>query len=875
MKNIFIFNFYKLLITVIALNFFSSGYITPKEALGEAPYTIKLLQRSFIPEPGIEKELLQKLQTNKGSNVHALIQFQKRLSLEEHKFLKESGIIISGYLGAHTYEVSIRKGTDLGVGDLQKLVRWAGILSPKDKLKNLLSERQFHDWALDRESGKVKLLVQFFNDIDKENIKNDLATLGIKGNRYGADNSWEVIVNKDKIESIASLDSVKMIQQGPIPFLSLNDGGRRVANSNEAQQSTYSNPRPAYNKVSGDGIQIGICDSGVDENHDDFDQITVAGNAGGSRVYNQTAGSGSHGTHVASITAGNGFNSVYNGLPAFSLRGHAPEAEVGDYSSFGGNAQLYHDAIVNDSTDLTNHSYVQSYTIYDAEAESLDLIVRGDAIDNNGNPIPARPQIWAAGNNGISSQYGDEEGYYAVFTSAKNTISIGSIDTIDGHLSDFSSRGPTFDGRIKPDIVAPGCTDSISSPSIGIQASDNNTQGYTGMCGTSMAAPVVSGVIALMMEQFQDTYSNLPNLPSTYKAMLIHSAKDMVKTKAFTTREFIDPDTNGSVLYHFGPDFATGYGLVDADAARDIVTRSSKWKESTINSTGSYHLWCISVPEGSDVLKVVIAWDDEPGSTITAEDVPKLVNDLDLELIGPDDEQYLPWTLDPLPLTANPGNGNLDPIQPGDVNPAYRGADHRNNVEMTSVYLPESGIWRAVVRGCNLPTGNAQPYSVVSSHNIHSWCYFGIIDFCKKFPHLCKPIDICERYPWVCDFTKIDIPDITFIDDIWFVDPRKPVPVDEICKYVIGCPGCRGSSWSYCTGWRMDIQQLPIDATISIINQDGKTLVEDKSGLTSRTLLLKRQHPGDQYFLLITDPKDNPYPKKLKLRIGIKSIEKS
>ncbi len=832
---------------------------------------IMLQSRIFTPKAGVEKQLIEKIKITPRKKVHAIVQFNKRLSLEDHKFLKDSGILIQRFVGPGTYEVSFPKGTIIDKGKLRKMVRWAGMYKPQDKLRPLLAKRQFYDWAIDEATGKVKLLVQFFPDIDRNTISKDLASLGLKGKRHGADNSWAVLADKDQVEKIIMLDSVKTVQQGPIPFLPLNDGGRRVSNSNEAQQQTYNTPRPGFNKVSGNGFQIGICDSGVDESHHDLDQITAAGVAGASRVYNQRVGCGSHGTHVAGIASGNGFNSTNQGLPAFSQRGHAPRAEIGDYPYFNGLAQSYYDAIVNDGTDVTNHSYVQTLGCdYDIEAESLDMIVRGDATDN-GNPIPARPQVWAAGNNGVIARNGgNAEGYYSVFNSAKNTISVGGLDTIDRRLYKQTSLGPTLDGRIKPDIVAPGCTDSIAAPNVGIQAASCGTQGYTGKCGTSMAAPVVSGIIALMMEQFQDTYGNLPNYPSTYKAMLIHSAIDMIKTKEFATREFDNPDTTDHVLYHAGPDFATGYGLVDAEGARELVTQQNRWKEASINSTGINHTRCLSVPEGSKEIKVVIAWDDEPGSTTTAETTSKLVNDLDLELIDPDGNKYLPWTLDPLPLTANPGNGAQDPIQSSDVDPAYRGVDHRNNVEMVSVCLPKAGIWKAIVKGFSLPNGNAQPYSLVSSHDIRI-CFFR--PPIKEFFEIIPLGFICDRYPWVCDIHIPRIsPDIIRIEDIWIVDPRAPYPIDEICKYVIDCPGCEGPGWSYCPGWRMTIDNLPRNANVVVFNQNGQILLTNTTNLPSRTLQIKQQRPGDQQFLLITDPTGKPYPEKLKLRIGIKPI---
>jgi subtilisin family serine protease len=865
--------FFILLLALVFLNYLFLGCAHKKaRKTASKSFKIKLLSRSFTPKPGIGEKLTQKLKVTKKPKYHAIIQFNESLTLEEHKFLNESGLLLSGSLGANAYVVAIPKGADLSAGKLKKLIRWAGAFNPEDKIKQKLYKKEFYKWAIDEESGKIKLLVQFFRNIDKDTIKADLASIGLKGKLHGAGNSWAILANKEEINKIAELDSVKMIQQGPIPFLPLNDGGRIVANSNQAQQAGYNSPQPVFDKVSGDGVQIGICDSGVDDDHDDFDQVTAAGAAGQSRVYNQRPGSDYHGTHVASIAAGNGFNSEGNVLPAFSLMGHAPQADIGDYPYFNGHVQSYSDAIINDGTDVTNHSYVQSMGVYDDEAESIDLIVRGDAVDTNGNSVPARPQVWAAGNNGTCSQYGDEEGYYAVFSSAKNSISVGSIDTIDKRISDFSSLGPTFDGRIKPDIVAPGCNDSsikkdncvpVAPFDVGIMAADNNTQGYLGLYGTSMAAPVVSGTIALMMEQYEITYKVAPDLnPSTYKAILVHTAKDMVKTEEYASREFDNPDTTDAVLYHAGPDYATGFGLIDADAAVDKIAESGQWKEETINSTGSSQTWCIDVLEGTDEIKVVIAWDDEPGSTISAEDTAKLVNDLDVKLIDPDGNTHYPWTLDPLPLTANPGDGALDPIQPGDVDPAYRGADHLNNVEMANVYLPKSGTWKVIVEGFDLPEGNAQPYSLVSSHNFGDWC-LSATGF----------INICDLHPWLCRGRQKDIPDIIIgvEKDFFVIDARRALPVKEICKYVLDCPGCEGGSgWSYCAGWKMDMDFLPEDVIVTVFDQKGVERLVDKTGRAKRTLQIDKQLPGDQFFLLFTDKKGNPYPEKLKVKLELK-----
>jgi hypothetical protein len=246
------------------------------------------------------------------------------------------------------------------------------------------------------------------------------------------------------------------------------------------------------------------------------------------------------------------------------------------------------------------------------------------------------------------------------------------------------------------------------------------------------------------------------------------------------------------------------------------------------------------------------------------------VNDLDLELIDPDGKKYLPWTLDPLPLTTNPGNGAQDPIQSSDVDPAYRGVDHINNVEMVSVCLPKAGVWKAKVKGFSLPNGNAQPYSLVSSHDIMMWCFI-IGDFCQKFPWYCNIINLCDRHPELCDFKLLE-PDIIYIDKMFIFNPKDPFEIDEICKYVIDCPGCEGSGWAYCPGWQMRIENLPRDANIVLFNQDSKILLTNTTGLPSRDVTIKERRPGEQQFLLITDRAGKPYPKILSLKIGIKPI---
>jgi len=829
------------------------------------PDAIHLRTRAIPVSSGIESSLAAALEKSRDENIHVLVQFKDKLTFENHRELATLGIKLQSFLGGNAYVAAIPPGVRLDEASVRKVLQWAGRVDSGDKLSRELAVGDYNEWTLDERSGQLKVLVQHYSDVDERLLQRKLQSLGLKAERYGP-STFALTVDKENLRRLAGVEEVKFVQEGPMPPLYLNERGRRLTRTDHAQWAELDTPRPTYRGASGIGVRIGICDSGVDQDHEDFFTVNANGTAGASRVYNQRPGDHFHGTHVASIAGGNGFNSASNGWPAFSLRGHAPRCELGDYPNFGSDVNDFHDAIVNDGTDVTNHSYVQSMTVYDAEAADLESIVRGDAVDSNGNAIPARPQVWAAGNNGISEQYGNEDGYYAVFTSAKNTISVGSLDTFDYRLSDFSSMGPTFDGRIKPDVVAPGCLDSIGS--IGeIQAADDDTQGYRDECGTSMAAPAVSGIIGLMMNTYEETFGVFPNLnPSLYKAILVQSAQDQIKTASFDAREFNNPDTGNPVLFHAGPDFATGYGLVDAAGAVAIIEDSDLWRQSTINSTGVSQTWCVYVPEGADQFKVTLAWDDEPGDTSTAETAAKLVNDLDLELIAPDGSKVLPWTLNQLPLTANPGDGASDPITQADVDPAFRGTDRRNNVEMATMCKPQQGTWKIRVTGFNLPTGNSQPYSMVSSHPVNMFCFIPPPDICDLIPELCPPFDICDRIPWICE-GLVEIPDIIIRDWEWIVDPQLPQPIDEICKYVINCPGCDGPGYEYCPGWEMGLEGLPRDVVVTVIDEYGNIVFEDNSGLSSRVLRMDRRLPGVRHYILFTDSRGMPFKDTLRLKI--------
>ena len=144
--------------------------------------------------------------------------------------------------------------------------------------------------------------------------------------------------------------------------------------------------------------------------------------------------------------------------------------------------------------------------------------------------------VTAAGNHGYKSFQTKEGAYdsYAAFSitdpgNADSVLTVGSTHRFWPHtygVSFFSSRGPTGDGRLKPDLVAPG--ERIRAPLPGGEWGD--------LDGTSMAAPHVSGAAAMLMAR----YSEFIGRPRRIKQILCESATDLGRERSFQGRGMLD-----------------------------------------------------------------------------------------------------------------------------------------------------------------------------------------------------------------------------------------------------------------------------------------------------------------------------------------------
>ena len=259
----------------------------------------------------------------------------------------------------------------------------------------------------------------------------------------------------------------------------------------------------------------------------------------------------------------------------------------------------------------------------------------------------------------------------------------GTSDQADD-LAAFSSRGPTRDGRIKPDVVAPG-TNIVSTRSHLLGSGGHGwgdypplPQDYMVDGGTSMATPLTTGAMALLRQFLRQQGRRNPSA-ALLKALLLHGAD-------------YRPYRYGVGAEGVPYDFEQGWGHVNVlNCVRPITQRVISMYERTRGLTTGRSVRLSSVVADSGVpFKVTLVWSDYPSS---ASQNPNLVNDLDLIVTTPTGQNY---------------HGNQF------VAPFNRGFDRTNNVEMVLLNEPAPGRYAITVRAYNVARG-PQDFALVWS----------------------------------------------------------------------------------------------------------------------------------------------------------------
>ncbi len=637
--------------------------------------------------------------TPASGNRHIVVKFEGHVDSGQRAELGRSGVKMLDYLGDNTFFASITASSKTTVG----VMVGASAIEPRWKLHSTFATKARPIWAAlgnpTLPDPMVAVYVLFHNDVALWPDCHD--AVGRCGGFVTGDlksvNGLVVELPMSQIDVLAADDRVKYIEPALPRMGASNDGSRALVGADTVQSAPYN--------LSGNGVSVLVYDVGGASNslgvpHPDVSGRMFLGDA--------TPAAG-HSMHVACTIGGDGgVTGTWRGMaPAVQLLSYGFEfdgTETFLYSNPGDLEADYAAAIAHPSfpADLANNSigtnikcnginfpatFPCSFTgDYGVTSMLIDSIVRGNTA-TMGKPFRI---IWSNGNERSTTcggtLPGDRctgvpggqtlDGYHSTSppSCAKNHIAVGAVNSDDDSITSFTSWGPCDDGRLKPDIVAPGCQNGGGIESC---AALFGTFGYTSLCGTSMAAPTMTGLAALLLEDFRIQFPDAPDFRnSTLKILFAHNAVDIGNP---------------------GPDYQSGYGSARIQPTIDFM-RTGQFVEEQVDHLATYTITA-HVNPGDPELKVTLAWDDPPPGMPNM--IPALVNDLDLRVIGPLPEttEFLPWTLD----VNNPAL------------PAVRTApDKLNNIEQVVISAPAVGDYRVEVFGFNVPLG-PQVFSLAGS----------------------------------------------------------------------------------------------------------------------------------------------------------------
>ena len=623
-----------------------------------------------------------RLRSNDGLESYLILKFKGPVKADWLDEVRSTGAITVGGPLSH-YNIIVKTGKD-GIHSLAALpfVRWLGELLPQHKLPYPLPS-----------SGNCEFDMVFFKEAPAD-YSRALELVEACGGRIVERDDATAWWNSAVVDTPAETASSILDLPGLWTLETVGEAGPRNDLARWVIQSfdAGTNATPYWDAgITGNGIVVGLADSGIDYDHIAFrDKWSDYGSPGPDHRkivrYNSSLDDWDqlgHGTHVAGSLAGDSIQSpnIYD-----KDDGMAYGAKISFYDIVDANGSWDPPlirGILQDAYDVGARIHSDSWG-----DDRYEYTLRAQRMDQFQWDYPDFLTFVAAGNVGPGPNTVQEP------ATAKSIVAVGAaLNGNSTSLASFSSHGPTQEGLIAPTLVAPG-SGIRSAASDGQKATYNDQYKY--MSGTSMATPVAAGACVLVEQYFRDGfYPNGRNEPAygfqpsgpLKKAVLVASGNDQ---------------SGGDNVQGHNPDFAQGWGKVKLSDALylESYNRSRRlWLEDYYNdshindglATGESRIHRVTV-NSSMPLKIVLAWNDWPGAGI--------VNDLNLEVTAPNGTLYR-------------GNQFVNGTSVQSNN-----ADTVNTVESVIINNPARGMYQVKVTAMNIGNGSRQRYSIVATGDL-------------------------------------------------------------------------------------------------------------------------------------------------------------
>jgi hypothetical protein len=438
--------------------------------------------------------------------------------------------------------------------------------------------------------------------------------------------------------------------------------------------------------VDGSGVTVGVVDEGTEIEHPELSHdsplcLDYTGSIPAVECGSPAPLCTSHGTNTAGIVLADGSSGVSfssGGMSFLKGQGVAPGARLlaqnflctpdqGAVPPAGplGWLHLSQDQVRSGAYVSANSWGPQTEPQgYDADTRDFDRMPRDADPETT---YAAEPVVFVLsimnGNGETSTQGTPDEGKNLIRVGATKNRLAGSIDD----LCSCTAHGPALDGRMLPDLVAPGELIHSTNP--------GGHTGGNGRTGTSFASPHVSGAVALLTSWFQDD----PELgyrpsPALLKAILVNSADDLFGGK----------DANGMSLGH-RPDSKQGWGRLNLDRAVRPELSTLYFDQAlgcTFTESGQSFTLSVSAQDANQPMRVSLVWTDAPGAGLGGTSAA-WVNDLDL-------------------VVSDASTTYLGNVFGGGWSVPDGAADFKNNVENVFVQSPGPDPWQIRVEAANI-----------------------------------------------------------------------------------------------------------------------------------------------------------------------------